>query len=185
MSVNLINYISINTIVFLDNNLAFRGEINLSNFGISQASAIARSYDNGIWLFDIADLQLKKMNKDGNITLQSSNVRQFRNYAKNVLPNYIYDNNDKLYLNDSAVGVMVFDVFANYIKLINIAHLCNFKIIDDELFYIKQNTLFSYNLKTLSYNGNALPSSRPLECSVEKDRLYLMYENNVEIYKMW
>jgi hypothetical protein len=53
-------YKELNLVVFLDNNLAYRGEIRLTDFNIGQAAAIARSFDNGIWIFDLADMQLKK-----------------------------------------------------------------------------------------------------------------------------
>jgi hypothetical protein len=69
-------YKEINRVLFLDNNLAYRGELDLTKQNITQASAIARSYDNGIWVFDMGDLQLKKMSKDGNITQSSGNIRQ-------------------------------------------------------------------------------------------------------------
>ncbi len=177
-------YKELNTIIFLDNNLAYRGEINLSNYDIAQATAAARSYDNGIWLFDIADLQLKKLNKDGKINQQSGAARQYTQ-AKNIMPNYIYDNNDRVYVNDSNIGIMVFDVFANYIKTIPIKGVEDFKIIGNEIYFNKQKNLFLYNVKTYEQNAIQLPDSTTIiKSSIEKERLYLMKENAVEIYEI-
>ena len=50
-------YKEINRVLLLDNNLAYRGELDLTKLNITQAAAIARSFDNGIWVFDLGDLQ--------------------------------------------------------------------------------------------------------------------------------
>ena len=63
LQVNLF-YRNLNKVVLLDNLLAFRGEIKLQDLGIVQASASARSFDNGIWVFDMNDVQVKKIDKD-------------------------------------------------------------------------------------------------------------------------
>lgn len=177
-------YKELNTIVFLDNNLAFRGDINLSNFSVGQASSIARSYDNGVWIFDVVDLQVKKLTKEGLGSLQSANVRQFSN-AKSVMPTFIYDNNDRLYVNDSAIGIMVFDVFANYIKTLPLKGILDFKIIGEDLYFYKNRVLYDYNLKGLLQKSIQLPDSlSALDCSIEKDRLFITKENLVEIYEI-
>jgi len=177
-------YRELNSIVFLDNNLAFRGDINLSNYGIGQSSSIARSYDNGIWVFDVVDLQVKKLSKDGSTTLQSANVRQFTQ-ANSIMPNYMYDNNDRLYVNDSALGILVFDVFANYIKTIPLRGIVDFKILGDDLYFCKNKVLYDYNLKGLLQKSIQLPDSISIsDCSIEKDRLYLSKDNFVEIFEI-
>lgn len=178
-------YRELNSIVFLDNNLAFRGDINLSNFSIGQASSIARSYDNGIWVFDVADLQVKKLSKEGSISLQSANVRQFTQ-ANSVMPTFMYDNNDRLYVNDSALGIMVFDVFTNFIKTLPIKGIIDFKVLGDDLYFIKNKVLYSYNLKGLLQKSIPLPDSSftITDCSIEKDRIFLVKENLVEVYEI-
>jgi hypothetical protein len=177
-------YRELNSIVFLDNNLAFRGDINLSNFGIGQASSIARSYDNGIWVFDVVDLQVKKLGKDGVISLQSNNVRQFTQ-AKSIMPTFMFDNNDRLYVNDSTLGILVFDVFTNYIKTIPIKGIVDFKILGDDLYFSKNQVLYGYKLKGLLQKSVQLPDNISFsDCSIEKDRLFIANNNLVEIYEV-
>jgi hypothetical protein len=177
-------YRELNSIVFLDNNLAFRGDINLSNYGIGQASSIARSYDNGIWVFDVADLQVKKLGKDGATSLQSANVRQFTQ-SKSIMPTFIYDNDERLFLNDSTLGILVFDVFTNYIKTLPIKGIVDFKILGDDLYFTKNKELYNYKLKGLLQKSIQFPDSLSIsDCSIEKDRLYLAEDNIVEIYEI-
>lgn len=174
-------YKELNLVLFLDNNLAYRGEMDLSDYGIGQASTVARSYDNGLWVFDLGDMQLKKMNKNGDVLQSSGNVKQFVNTS--VLPNYMYDNNDRVFVNDSTIGILVFNVFTSYIKTISIKGCDDFKMIEDEIFYNKDGKLLRYNLKTFTESIFQLPDTTfTQEISIEKERLYLLKPNSVDIY---
>jgi len=111
-------YQELNTVIFLDNNLAYRGIINLSNAGINQAIAAARNYENGLWVFDAADLMLKKLDKNGTLKQTSGNIRQF--IKGKFMPQLIFDDGLNVYAADSANTLMQFDVFANHKKKFNI-----------------------------------------------------------------
>jgi hypothetical protein len=175
-------YKELNQVVFLDNNLAYRGDLNLTDAGIGQAAAIARSYDNGIWVFDLADLQLKKLNKSGETLQSSGNVKQVVNGT--IAPNFIYDDNEHVYVNDPTSGILVFDIFASYIKTIPIQGCTEFKIFDKELYYTTGRNLVKYNMETTRITPFALPdtSSSVKAMSVEKERLYLMKQDSVHIF---
>jgi hypothetical protein len=174
-------YREMNAIVFLDNNLAYRGKLNFSDAGITQASAIARSYNNTIWVFDQGDLQLKNLNKEGNLIQASGNVLQFAQ-SKNLNPSLIIDNGSRVFVNDSTEGILVFDVFANYIKTIPIKLKEEFKILNDELFYRNGNNLISYRFSTLQRDTLQLPDSNFAAFSVEKERLFVLNPFGISIY---
>jgi hypothetical protein len=174
-------YREMNAVVFLDNNLAYRGKLNLSDAGITQASAIARSYNNTIWVFDQGDLQLKNLSKEGNLIQASGNVLQFAQ-SKNLNPSLIIDNGSRVFVNDSTEGILVFDVFANYIKTIPIKLKEEFKILNDELFYRSGNNLISYRFSTLQRDTLQLPDSNFAAFSVEKERLFVLNNLGISIY---
>lgn len=174
-------YKEINKIIFLDNNLSYRGEVDLNDFNISLATAVARSYDNGIWIFDASELQLKRFSKSGELLQQSGNIKQFVN--SNASPNYIYDNGDRVFVNDSAIGIMEFNVFAAYSRTIHVKGCDEFKMIENDLFYNKDKKLIKYNLKTFTESEFTLPDTTLIQnISIEKDRLYLLKPNEVDIY---
>ena len=174
-------YKELNEVLYLDNNLAYRGEMLLNDYGISQSSAIARSYDNGIWVFDNGDLQLKRMNKNGEILQMSGNVKQFLNST--IQPNFICDNGDKVFVNDSTIGILVFNVFSSYIKTIPIKKCSTIKIIENDLFYNQSGKLLKYNLNTFSQSEFQLPDTSYIQqISIEKERLFLLKSNCVNIY---
>ncbi len=174
-------YKELNLVVFLDNNLAYRGEMRLNDVGIGQSAAIARSYDNGIWVFDLADLQLKRMTKDGQNLQTSGNIRQY--IANNSSVINMYDNNERVFVNDSANGILVFDVFASYIKTLPIKGCTEIKVIGEELFYEQHHQLYKYELKTFRTLVYNIPeASLVKDVSIEKERLYLLKKGEVSIY---
>lgn len=176
-------YKELNLVVFLDNNLAYRGEMKLDNFQIGQASAVARSFDNGLWAFDLADLQLKRIDKNGENLQSSGNIRQFVS-QKNITPTYIYDDNNRVFVVDSTVGIMVFDVFAHYLKTIPIKGVSKIKAMNDNMFYSLENMLYKYHQKTLQTTTFSLPtSSTILDINIEKSRLYLLEKSGVRIFE--
>jgi hypothetical protein len=174
-------YRELNALVFLDNNLAFRGRLNLSDAGIVQASAAARSYSNGIWVFDQGDLQLKKLNKDGSVSQVSGNSLQFAQ-SKQLNPTLIIDNGNRVFLNDSSEGVMVFDVFANYVKTIPIKGKEEMVVLDEHLYYRTDSLLISYRFQNLKRDTFNLPSGKFSRFCLEKERLYLMGEKAIFKY---
>lgn len=174
-------YKELNAVVFLDNNLAYRGRLNLSDAGITQSSAACRSYSNGIWVFDMGDLQLKKLNKDGSLSQASGNVLQFAQ-SKNLNPCQILDNGSRVFVNDTSEGILVFDVFANYLKTIPIKGKESIRVMEKELYYLNQNKLISYKFSTMMRDTLTLPELNGEKFSVEKERLYLKNVGGISLY---
>ncbi|MFN5885661.1 MAG: hypothetical protein ACK445_10000, partial [Bacteroidota bacterium] len=144
--------------------------------------AIARSFDNGIWAFDLADLQLKRMDKNGENAQTSGNIRQFVK-QKQLSPTYVFDDNNRVFLVDSNIGIMLFDVFAHYLKTLPIKCNEQVKVIGDEIYYQQKNSIFKYHLKTFLTSSFGLPQTAPvLDLSIEKGRLYLLLPDRISIY---
>lgn len=180
MEINVF-YKELNRVVFLDNNLAFRGDLDLSKAGIIQASAIARSYDNNVWVFDMGDLQLKKVRKTGEIEQTSGNIRQY--IIGNASVNYLYDNNDRVFMVDSVNGVLMFDVFASYIKTIPVKGTAEVKVLGNYLFYALNRNLNRYNWSASQVSAFTLPDTAGFKkMSIEKERIYLLKQDTVAIY---
>lgn len=174
-------YKELNAIVFLDNNLAFRGKINLSDFGITQATVAGRAYDNGIWLFDLGDMQLKKMERDGKVSQQSGNSMQLV-AGKKLFPEYLKDNGSLVFLNDSTNGILVFDAFANYLRTIPIVGKASFSLSDKELSYFEGSNLIRYRLKDKARDTLTLPETGLLQAKLFKSAVYVSDSNQFRIY---
>lgn len=174
-------YRELNKVVILDNNLAYRGEVNLTKAGVIQAAAIARAYDNSVWVFDVGDLQLKKINQNSEVEQSSGNVRQF--ILNNTAINYLFDNGDKVFVVDANNGVLLFDVFASYQKTLPLKGVNEVKVLDRFMFYYANQKLNRYNWVTAQENSYVLPDTVGVSrLSVEKERIYIQKQDTVAIY---
>ena len=175
-------YKEINKVLLLDNNLAYRGEIDLTKLNITQAAAIARSYDNGIWVFDLGDLQLKKMTKDGVLSQSSGNIKQFT--QTDFIPNIIADNTNQIMLcNDSVC--LLFDVFAAYYKTLKFKNPQSFQLVNNQIFETNNNQINSIDLKLGNRNKfYSFPNSpKPFWTFINKENVILFTKNKVTVYK--
>lgn len=137
-------YKEINRVIFLDNNLAYRGEIDLSKSNIIQASSVARSYDNGLWVFDLGDLQLKKLDKEGKQYQSSGNIKQFCNF--NFVPSYLADNGKQVILSNDSI-ILFFDVFASYARTLKVNNVTTLQLSAEYLFHTAANHVNMIDLK--------------------------------------
>ncbi len=174
-------YKEINRVLLLDNNLAYRGELDLTKLNITQAAAIARSFDNGIWVFDLGDLQLKKLTKDGMLNQSSGNIKQFT--QTDFIPSVLMDNTNQIMLcNDSVC--LIFDVFAAYFKTIKFKNPQNFQLGNYQIFETNQNQLNSIDLKMGIRNTiYSIPNlQKPNWTYINKENVILFTKNIISIY---
>ncbi|MFA9215310.1 MAG: hypothetical protein ACEQSR_15960 [Candidatus Methylacidiphilales bacterium] len=173
-------YKELNRVLFLDNNLAYRGELDLTKQNITQASAIARSYDNGIWIFDLGDLQLKKMSKEGTVTQSSGNIRQI--IKTDFIPNTLLENTKQVMLANDSIALL-FDVFASYIKTFKFSKTVSFQLNNDYILQTTDNQLNAVELK-IGINRQVLQLENKIKWSyLSKDQVYIYKENKISIYK--
>jgi hypothetical protein len=75
----LLYYKDFSSIVVLDRLLSARSTIVLRRKNILDVTAIGQSFDNNIWVFDAFDNKLKKIDDEGNILLETPDLRQVFN----------------------------------------------------------------------------------------------------------
>ena len=101
-----------NIMVFYDNMLNVRGELRLNDYFLSNVACVARSYDNNIWVVDLSQYKLLKINKIGEVIAESAYLNSTLSNELNIYT--IWEFNNEVYLGDSLVGVYVFDMYATY-----------------------------------------------------------------------
>lgn len=174
-------YKEINKVLLLDNNLAFRGELDLTKLNITQASAIARSFDNGLWVFDLGDLQLKKITKDGILNQSSGNIKQFTQI--DFIPNQISENTNQVMLCNDSICIL-FDVFAAYIKTIKFKNISSFQLGNNQLFETNKSKIISVDLK---FNIRKFIYLLPINIEpnwtyLSNENIFILYKNKLSIY---
>jgi hypothetical protein len=132
-------------------------------------------------VFDLGDLQLKKINDKSAVEQTSGNVRQYVN--NDVAVCGVYDNNDRVFVLDSINGILLFDVFGSYIKTIPIKGVEDIKVSTKNIYYFSNGRLNQYNWQTALSNNFPLPdTTRVQKISIEKERLYIQKPDSIYIY---
>jgi hypothetical protein len=177
-------YKDVNKIIFTDNQFTIRGTIDLNGVEQIQASAVARSFDNGFWAFDLSDLNLKKFTKSIKLQQQSGNVLQISN--ANFEPFQIIDKESKVVVYNDSTGFEMFDNFANHLKTIPLIGVVSWQFSNNKLFYINGQGIFVYDLFTLQHQ---LLSNISIEsCKgfyLRNDQLYMLKNNQILVYRCY
>jgi len=178
----LLYYKDFATIVVLDRFLNVRNTIDLRKQNILQARAIGQSYDNKIWLYDEMENKLKKIDEDGTLLLETPDFRQL--FDQTPIPHRIFDEDQYVYLYDSAKAVFVFDYYGAFKNKLPITGWKNFKVAGKYIFGSKDDKLFRYNIKTFRTEDWKMPEQISLARSFNfsSSRLYALRQDGIEIY---
>lgn len=172
------------TVVTLNTTLNKIGTYELFDLDINFANNLCFANDGNVWIYDGSTLELKKLSRQGEI-LQSSQPLSFE-FEEEVNPNFLLQRSNTLFLNDSLMGVLVFDVYGQYRELIPIKGLASFQVLDNRLVYPKDSTLVAVDLAIFSAERVLLPEGvRPDTdyIQLEKSRLYVAEDSLLSIFK--
>lgn len=181
----LLYYQDINSIIFLDNQLAPIGSpINLDELEFYHVNNVCKSKDFAVWIYDDFDKRLiqygfnpKGILKEINLSLLniSNKISSMREAG-----NYLYLNTNK--------QLYIFDIFGTFIKKRTISISDSYQILENKIVYSDNNTLFIYYPKqektdTLNININDNIKSMLLNNTwlyVQKKEEVLVYKKKVD-----
>lgn len=180
----LLFYADFRTLISLDRNLVETGSFDLYTLDVNEIKAIAQSSDNNIWLYDDVTFKLKKIRRSGDILIESDDLSLLM--GSTIAPNFILERDNRVYVNDPTVGILVFDIFGKYLKTLNFKDLNQFQIANKQLFY-KENLSFNvFHLQSLLNRTIVLPQQLATEYMVflQSDFLYLKNNDFIYIYQL-
>ncbi len=180
----LLYYKNFTTIAVLDRFLNPRNIINLRKQNIFLATSIANSYDNNIWLFDEQEYKLKKMADDGRLLQESTDFRLFFDSVPSVAQ--LIDQNNFLYLYDTAKGFYIFDYYGAFKNRLPFLHWNNVEVSKNIIYGFDNSFLYSYQLTSLNLKSYTLPIFFR-NCKVIKavnGKVYLLKPDGVYIYQI-
>jgi len=134
-------------VLFIDNQLSQRGELDLGNISNVEVSAVCRSYDNGLWVFDAGDARLMKYDKELNVRAESPAAALWTDV--DWVPVAMYEDGKNVYLLDPDNGVAVFDIFAQYIRTIKVKDLNEIQVRKGNMLFWKGKCLQRIDLQLL------------------------------------
>lgn len=153
----LLFYKDFSSIVLLDRLLTQKGVLDLRHHRIGQASAAAISYDNNIWVFDVLESKLKKMDEGGKVLLETPDFRQL--FGVSISPEKIVDADGWVYLYDSKEGVFAFDYYGTFRRKFPLPNWASFGVLNKRFAGIQNGALTFYNPSTFVQQQYQFPSS--------------------------
>lgn len=109
----LIFYKEQGKMVILDNTLSQQGGvIDLFLQGFGQVEAVAASRGDAYWLWDASSTTLHRVDKQFTILNSSGNIAPL--LGKEIHPMMIKESGNFLLVSDPSIGILVFDIYANY-----------------------------------------------------------------------
>lgn len=180
----LLYYKNFSTVVILDRLLTMRNAINFRKQNIFSVKAVATSYDNNIWLFDEQDNKLKKVDDDGKVLQESTDLRLLVDSVPS--PSQIIDSEDLVYLYDEKKGFYIFDYYGALKNNLPFLNWQNTAIARKKMYGFSGNKLFSYELSSLNLKQYELPSffSNYQFIKAINGKVYLLKEDGIEIYSV-
>jgi len=166
-------------VLILDNTLSPTSEIiDLTTLELDETSLVCRSYNDGVWYYDPVRFELIRKNQELVTTNSSGNLSNLLN--KNIQANFLVEYSNKIYLNDTTNGVLVFDNYGTYLKTIPLYRLSNFQVKDKFLIYVNANgEIESYNFFTLEKTRFKIEKYQNIKSvRVENDMIFIQNKKN-------
>ena len=172
-----------NEIVFLNNELSIIGDpINLDELNLPDVSAVCNSEINGFWIFnklnnkvEYYNSNIKKVHSSMDLSQQISNLDDIQNIK-------MY--NKRIYLRVKDTGILVFDMFATYIKTIPIKQATNFQVLDHSILYSTKNKVLTYNFETLETTSLLEDKNQIKYAFITGAKLYYLSNNKLKIISL-
>lgn len=178
----LVFYPDFLTVVTLDKFLSPLTTYNFFNMGYQSITAVGSSIDGRLWFYDNIAFKLKKIDESGTVFRESQALNVLLGQTPN--PNFILERDNQVYVNDSALGILVFDQFGSYNKTIPLKGLTRFQVLQKQIVYQQGNDLISYHMQTLQQEAITLPDSEGvIQAAIEKDVLGILKKDHADFYK--
>ncbi len=180
----LLYYKNYLTVVVLDRLLTIRNSINFRKQNIFFVNSITLSYDNNIWLFDEENYKLKKIDEDGRLLQETADWRLLFDTVPS--PTRIIDKNNFIYLYDPEKGFYIFDYYGSFKNRLTFLNWTNVEVNGNTVYGFGNNTLYSYELKSLTIKEYKLPAffGNFMGIKAMNGKVYLLNEKGIDIYQI-
>lgn len=163
------------TIVLLDRTLSERATLDLRDTPVQYATAVARSHDNNLWVYDELAGRLYRLNARGGVLFTSNDFRLSENLTEG--PTQLLRWGDQLALNFPQRGIALFSILGQLEEWWNITEVedCFFQ---KKLFYFRRSgNYYRYFHQQQLQQVLEWPDSanKPVLFRAQVDRRYLLF----------
>lgn len=148
-------------VIVLNNNLNEITSYSFAHNTNMQVTALASSNNNGFWAYDQTSNTLLKLSSNFTEDMRSASLYQL--FDEMVIAKKMQATDQYVYLQRQNNEILQFDRFGAYIKLLPIDSLGDFNITKNQIAFVKNNILHSYNPVTGSDTTTLLPLKQPIK----------------------
>ncbi len=171
-------------ITLLDRTLNKITTINLLNLGYMDVRNAAVANDGTVWIYDHIEFKLKKINQRGDAMLESNNFNLL--FGKEVLPLFLLERRNWLYLLTDNSGIKVFDTFGKYVKTIPETGFNQIQIVEEKLIFFRDGKLWVRRLDALEPRilivGEVLEKADAVQ--IQQDKVFILADEQASIYQV-
>lgn len=174
-------YAAFQQIVVLNNNLSEISAYSFNQNPTVQITLVASANNNGFWVYDQINRELKKLTNAFTDDLSSGNIYQrngFDMQAKNMI-----SDEQHVYIDDALEGIRIFDLYGNFIKSALLKTSGRFDVSGNLLYYFNDQKLKSFALQTFEEQEIKLPIKGPYtHVSLRFNRLVVLNEKGLTLW---
>ena len=167
-------------VIFLDNTLSLNGSIGLNKIDFNQAQLVCSSYNNGMWLYNQQNMELVRIDQQLQKTQQTGNLSLLLNIE--LRPSYLLECDNKIYLQNPATGILIFDRYGTYYKTILDSTIDQFQPKGDWIYYSSAGKIKAYNIKTTEEKQLGTPAINFKNFRFEMNVLMLQTDESIFLY---
>lgn len=173
----LVRYQPFNHIILLDNKLnKIQQSLMLEEIGLMDVQLASMTTQNRIWLYDqVLDQVLLYNPRLEGIEFSTQNITQL--LGTENTPQYLQSDAAGMYLYIPEAGLMIFDVFGNFIKTLPIKSLSSVQIRDRRLFGLEGRNILISGLNVNFLRRVELPYNEPIhKVRFENQLIFIHFE---------
>lgn len=181
----LMFYKKMDLVVFTDNTLAILTKVDFNRIGFPQVYWTCRSSQPGLWIFDGSDFRIKRIDEKGTVLGQSENLYTYLE-NNDARVNYMVEYDQRLYLNIPSTGILVFDIYGNYLQTIPLLKIRTFVTGNDVLYCWKPEKFVVFDLTSFETKKIELSSGLVMgakEVRFLNKKLYILTDKRLKIYQ--
>lgn len=167
--------------VFLDNTLSQNGDpISFDKQGFIQTQLVCSSNNSSMWIYDQQNLQLVRLDQNLIPTQKTGNLSVLLGIE--LQPDALIEYDNKVYLNNPATGILIFDIYGTYYKTIPIKGIKQFQPFNGRVFYSTGTDIKAYDLKTTEEVVYETPVNNFKNFRLEMGVLAVQNDSIIQLY---
>ena len=173
------------TAIALDRTLSQSGVFDFFSAEILDVSVLCLSTDNKIWIYDSSNYKLKLIDETSTTIEESDDLSYYIDSPANV--KQMLTQGNLVYLNMPETGIIVFDSFGLFDKILPYKNVLSVQLLSKELLFQVEDGLFALNLETLQKRQLKVPIELSVNHRVQvKNNYFFVLEKNesLEVFRM-